>query len=47
VLNGFELRSDAKVFRYPEYYRDIRGEQMWNTVMQILADLSTSTMSLP
>ena len=39
VLGGFELRSDAKIVRYPERYSDPRGERMWKTVMGILAKL--------
>lgn len=39
VLSGFELRSDAKVVRYPDRYIDPRGERMWETVMGILAEL--------
>ncbi len=31
VLAGFELRSDAKVFRHPERFQDERGEVMWET----------------
>ncbi len=36
VLGGFELRTDAKVFRHPERYQDERGVKMWETVMGIL-----------
>jgi DNA polymerase-1 len=36
VLDGFELRSDAKVVRYPHRYVDDRGERMWNTVWRIV-----------
>jgi DNA polymerase I len=36
VLDGVELRSDAKVIRYPDRYMDERGEKMWNTVWRIL-----------
>lgn len=36
VLFGFELRSDAKVVRYPDRYMDERGERMWNTVWGLL-----------
>ena len=38
VLDGFELRSDCSVVRYPERYSDPRGEQMWNKVMGLLQD---------
>jgi DNA polymerase I len=36
VLDGFELRSEAKLVHYPDRYSDPRGEMMWTTVMQIL-----------
>lgn len=36
VLNGFELRSDAKLIRYPDRYCDERGMVMWSEVMDLL-----------
>jgi hypothetical protein len=39
VLDGFELRTDRKIIRYPDRYKDRRGEEMWNTVMRILEEL--------
>jgi DNA polymerase family A len=36
VLGGFELRSDAKVVRYPDRYADERGERMWQVVVAAL-----------
>jgi DNA polymerase-1 len=37
VLNGFELRTDAAVVRWPDRYMDEdRGRVMWDRVMQIL-----------
>ena len=38
VLDGFELRSDAKVVRYPGRYMDDRGKVMWNTIMGLLEE---------
>jgi DNA polymerase-1 len=38
VLDGFELDSDVKEFRYPERYMDKRGEVMWNTVMNLVGE---------
>jgi DNA polymerase I - 3''-5'' exonuclease and polymerase domains len=32
VLDGFRLRSDAKLIRHPDRYMDERGEKMWKTV---------------
>ena len=42
VLGGFPLRSEAKLVRYPEHYTDARGQQMWETVWQIVAELESS-----
>jgi len=42
VLSGFELRSDAKIVRYPDRYMDERGVKMWETVQGILAELGDS-----
>jgi DNA polymerase I len=36
VLGGFHLRSEAKVFRYPDHYQDERGARMWSIVWAIL-----------
>jgi hypothetical protein len=36
VLDGFRLRSDAKIIRYPDRYADPRGEAMWKTVWDVL-----------
>lgn len=39
ILPGFPLRTDAKIVRYPDRYRDKRGERMWETVSRLLDDL--------
>jgi hypothetical protein len=39
VLNGFELRVDVKPIRWPARYTDRRGARMWNTVMELLAEV--------
>lgn len=39
VLGGFELRSDAKIVRFPDRYVDERGARMWNTVWRLVRDL--------
>lgn len=41
TLDGFELRSDAKIVRHPDRYMDPRGERMWESVFKILADLQS------
>lgn len=40
VLPGFPLGTDVKIVRHPERYSDKRGEQMWGTVTNILAELT-------
>jgi DNA polymerase I-like protein with 3'-5' exonuclease and polymerase domains len=37
VLGGFELRSEAKIVRYPGRYSDPRGKQMWDMVTRLVA----------
>ncbi len=37
VLDGFELRSDAKRIVYPDRYLDGRGAAMWERVMGLLS----------
>lgn len=39
VLNGFILRTDVKIVRYPNRYEDRRGREMWKTVWKIVANL--------
>jgi hypothetical protein len=39
VLDGFSLRSDAYVIRYPDRYMDDRGTKMWETVWNCLEEL--------
>lgn len=36
VLDGFHLRSDAKVIRHPDRYADERGTAMWDEVWNIV-----------
>jgi DNA polymerase family A len=38
VLNGFEVRTEAKVTRYPERFTDKRGTRMWNVVTQLVEE---------
>jgi hypothetical protein len=40
VLDGFRLRSEAKMIRHPERYEDERGARMWATVWEILDEIS-------
>ncbi|MBF0471202.1 MAG: DNA polymerase I [Gammaproteobacteria bacterium] len=36
LLDGFRLRTDADVIRYPERYSDPRGTKMWQTVKELI-----------
>ena len=38
VVLGHELRTDAVIIRYPERYRDSRGDKIWGEVLELLAD---------
>lgn len=40
VLDGFELRSDANVVTWPDRYMDPRGVTMWETVTELISDLT-------
>jgi DNA polymerase family A len=33
-----ELRTDYKIVRHPEHYRDKRGDEIWDWVMRLLAE---------
>lgn len=39
VLGGFDVRTDAKIVRYPDRYMDPRGERMWDAIGGILDGL--------
>ena len=41
VLDGFELRTEAKLIMYPDRYVDEAGERMWNIIWDIIRDLDT------
>jgi DNA polymerase I len=38
VLDGFRLRSDAKVVRHPDRYMDERGGKMWAQVIELAGE---------
>jgi hypothetical protein len=40
VLDGFEVRVDAKIVEHPDRFRDDRGRRMWDTVTDILAEVN-------
>lgn len=39
VLDGFRLRTEAYVVRYPDRFEDPKGRALWDTVMDILFEL--------
>jgi hypothetical protein len=39
VLDGFEVRTDIEVVRWPDRYMDGRGVEMWNRVTRLLDEL--------
>jgi DNA polymerase-1 len=43
VLDGFELRVDIDIVRYPDRYMDPRGEVMWNRVQDLIAKRQQTT----
>jgi hypothetical protein len=43
VLNGFEIRTDAKLVKYPDRFMDEkRGKVMWNKVTRLVAECRNS-----
>jgi hypothetical protein len=40
VLDGFRLRSEAKLIHHPDRYEDERGAKMWATVWEILDEIT-------
>jgi DNA polymerase I len=48
LVLGFAMRTDAKVFRYPDRFTDRRGVDTWNNIMQLLDEIETeSTVEAP
>jgi DNA polymerase-1 len=43
VLGGFEVKTDADIFRYPDRYSDPRGEDMWQLMMELKNSGTTGT----
>jgi DNA polymerase-1 len=46
VLDGFEVRSDAKVINWPDRYQDEdRGKTMWDTVFRLATEMTLTSNS--
>lgn len=44
ILDGFALRTEAKIVRWPDRYMDERGAKMWDTVLAILDELQAEAV---
>jgi DNA polymerase I len=44
VLDDFEVRTDAKITRYPDRFVDARGTQMWSVVTQLIEEAEAKTV---
>ena len=47
VLGGFELRTDAKIVRYPDRYMDERGRAFFERVLELLDGLDSDKTLVP
>ncbi len=43
VLDGFRLRSDAKLTEAPDHYEDEKGAAMWKLIWQVVAEMETAS----
>ena len=39
ILNGFALRSEAKLVVHPNRYEDEKGAAMWNLIWEVVESL--------
>jgi hypothetical protein len=46
VLGGFELRSEAKIVRFPDRYFDPRGRRMWQETMRLVEKAEASQQEM-
>jgi hypothetical protein len=47
VLDGFTIRVDSKVIRYPDRYTDPRGARMWEIVQRLMKECCQAPALLP
>ena len=45
VLDGFELRTDAEIVRYPDRFAETRGQTLWAKLMLVLRDITATERS--
>jgi|HubBroStandDraft_6_1064221.scaffolds.fasta_scaffold11280_6 DNA polymerase-1 len=43
LVLGFAMRTDAKIFRYPDRFMDRRGVETWNNIMQLLDEIESES----
>ena len=43
ILDGFRLRSDAKIIRWPDRYMDDRGREFWGRVTALILEMSEAS----
>jgi hypothetical protein len=47
VLDGFEIRTDAQLVKYPDRFMDVkRGKAMWDKVIRLVGLLPIGCRSL-
>jgi DNA polymerase I len=46
VLDGFTVRTDATIVRYPNRYMDNRGEVMWDRVTRLIAQHRSASIEV-
>jgi DNA polymerase I len=45
VLGGFELRTEAKIVKYPDRFIDNRGVRMWGEVWALIEELEVESIA--
>lgn len=43
VLDGFVLRTDVEIVRYPDRYMDERGQKMWDVLMRLVDEVEAES----
>ena len=43
VLEGFRIRTEARLLRHPDRFVEVRGEGMWNHILNIASRLNSNS----
>jgi len=43
LVLGFAMRTDAKIFSFPDRFTDQRGKETWDSVIRLLAEIETES----